>query len=43
VIDAGYRYNAIVGLNYPAAFSYYNLSDTSLASHNFQVGLTYQF
>lgn len=46
VIDAGYRFKDIVGLNYPS----YNgglyigtLTDTSLASHNFQVGLTFKF
>jgi opacity protein-like surface antigen len=43
VIDAGYRFKDIVGLNYAAASNGDVLTDTSLASHNFQIGLTYQF
>jgi opacity protein-like surface antigen len=45
-IDAGYRFKDIIGLNYG---SFANgpwtdtLTDTSLASHNFQIGLTYSF
>ena len=41
-IDAGYRFKDIVGLNYGAS-GQYTITDTSLASHNFQIGLTYQF
>lgn len=41
-IDAGYRFKDIVGLNYNASNGY-QLTDTSLASHNFQIGLTLQF
>ena len=43
-IDAGYRFKDIVGLNYsPDANTGIVLTDTSLASHNFQVGLTLKF
>ena len=43
-IDAGYRFKDIVGLNYGADRNTGDiLTDTSLASHNFQIGLTYQF
>lgn len=42
-IDAGYRFKDIVGLNYNAAANGDVLTDTSLASHNFQIGLTFQF
>jgi len=41
--DAGYRFKDIVGLNYSSNVPEYTLTDTSLASHNFQIGLTYQF
>lgn len=41
-IDAGYRFKDIVGLNYNSD-SLISLTDTSLASHNFQVGLTLKF
>jgi opacity protein-like surface antigen len=41
-IDAGYRFKDIIGLNYNTSGGYL-LTDTSLASHNFQVGLTLQF
>jgi opacity protein-like surface antigen len=41
-IDAGYRFKDIVGLSYNTAGNS-TLTDTSLASHNFQIGLTYQF
>ena len=41
-IDAGYRFKDIVGLKYNASNGYL-LTDTSLASHNFQVGLTLRF
>ncbi len=46
MIDAGYRFKDIVGLNYDPVdhvSSIDSLSDTSLASHNFQIGLTYSF
>ena len=42
-IDAGYRFKDIVGLNYSSNVSEYTLTDTSLASHNFQIGLIFQF
>ena len=42
VIDAGYRFKDIVGLNYNSQFGNF-VTDTSLASHNFQIGLTLQF
>ena len=41
-IDAGYRFKDIVGLNYTNPNPLV-LSNTSLASHNFQIGLTYDF
>ena len=41
-IDAGYRFKDIVGLNY-SSDTPMALTDTSLASHNFQVGLTLKF
>jgi opacity protein-like surface antigen len=45
-LDAGYRFKDIIGLNYPSyvlgPFSD-TLKDTSLSSHNFQIGLTYSF
>jgi opacity protein-like surface antigen len=42
MIDAGYRFKDIVGLNY-GTINYNTIADTSLASHNFQVGLTLKF
>jgi opacity protein-like surface antigen len=45
-IDVGYRFKDIVGLNYaPYTQGAYTetITDTSLASHNFQIGLTYKF
>ncbi len=41
-IDAGYRFKDIVGLNYSSDTPMV-LTDTSLASHNFQIGLTLKF
>ncbi len=41
-IDVGYRFKDLIGLNY-GAIAPFVLSNTSLASHNFQIGLTYQF
>ena len=41
-IDAGYRFKDIVGLNYGSSGSDFT-ANTSLASHNFQVGLTLKF
>lgn len=42
-IDAGYRFKDIVGLSYSSDDPGYTVSNTSLASHNFQVGLTLKF
>jgi opacity protein-like surface antigen len=42
-IDAGYRFKDIVGLSYSTTDPQYHITDTSLSSHNFQIGLTYQF
>lgn len=42
-IDAGYRFKDIVGLNYNSSNPSEVATDTSLASHNFQIGLTLQF
>lgn len=41
-IDAGYRFKDIVGLDYVSSSSEFT-ADTSLASHNFQVGVTLKF
>jgi opacity protein-like surface antigen len=43
-IDAAYRFKDIVGLNYATNVDGGDtLTDTSLASHNFQIRLTLQF
>lgn len=42
-IDAGYRFKDIVGINYVSNFGLTKMTDTNLASHTVQIGLTYNF
>ena len=42
-IDVGYRFKDIINLNPTSDDPAFSWDDKSLASHNFQIGLTYQF